>query len=139
MKLLDKMVKKFQINLSMSNKLFYTLIVVSVIGLLSVGVYAYNSGVAPSVMGHSAEEIEGIEEADPTVLASVKDGVSWDEITSKPAGFGDNIDNEGGYSEFRVLRREGGGYLSCASGWTQLTKWRVSSWDEWTYMTMCGK
>jgi len=30
---------------------------------------------------HSANEIE---EADPTVIASVKDGVSWDEVSGKP-------------------------------------------------------
>jgi len=34
-------------------------------------------------------------EADPTVASSVKDGVSWAEVTAKPAGFNDNVDNEG--------------------------------------------
>jgi len=34
-------------------------------------------------------------ETDPTVIASVKDGVSWGEITGKPAGFADNVDNIG--------------------------------------------
>ncbi len=34
-------------------------------------------------------------EADPTVLASVKDGVSWAEVTGKPAGFADGVDNTG--------------------------------------------
>ena len=39
----------------------------------------------------------GIEtETDPTVLASVKDGVSWTELSGKPAGFADNIDNDSG-------------------------------------------
>ncbi len=34
-------------------------------------------------------------ETDPTVPASVKDGTSWNEVSSKPAGFADNIDNVG--------------------------------------------
>ncbi len=34
-------------------------------------------------------------ETDPTVLSSVKNGVSWDEIQSKPAGFDDGVDNTG--------------------------------------------
>ena len=36
-----------------------------------------------------------ISETDPTVDASVKDGVSWDEVTGIPAGFADGIDNVG--------------------------------------------
>ncbi len=35
-------------------------------------------------------------ETDPTVIASVKDGVSWSEVSSIPAGFADGIDNVGG-------------------------------------------
>jgi len=36
-----------------------------------------------------------ISEEDPTVLASVKDGVDWAELSGVPAGFTDGIDNEG--------------------------------------------
>jgi hypothetical protein len=32
-------------------------------------------------------------ESDPTVPAHIKDGISWNEISGKPAGFADNIDN----------------------------------------------
>jgi len=32
-------------------------------------------------------------ETDPTVLASVKDGVSWGEVSGKPGGFADGVDN----------------------------------------------
>ncbi len=32
-------------------------------------------------------------ESDPTVLTSVKDGVSWAEVTDKPAGFADGTDD----------------------------------------------
>jgi hypothetical protein len=35
-------------------------------------------------------------ETDPTVLPSVKDGVTWAELSSIPAGFADNIDNDSG-------------------------------------------
>ncbi len=52
------MVKKIQIN--MSNKSFYSLIVFGVLILAGIGVYAYNSGADPSVMGHSIDEIEGL-------------------------------------------------------------------------------
>jgi cysteine-rich repeat protein len=38
-------------------------------------------------------------ETDPTVLASVKDGVSWPEVSGKPAGFADNVDDVGITSE----------------------------------------
>lgn len=34
-------------------------------------------------------------ETDPTVPASVKDGVSWDELSAVPAGFADGIDDVG--------------------------------------------
>jgi integrin beta 8 len=49
---------KFEIN--MTNKWLYSLIAVGIILALGVGVWAYNSGGLPSIMGHSAEEIEGI-------------------------------------------------------------------------------
>ncbi|MGB2813772.1 MAG: hypothetical protein WBC75_01595 [Dehalococcoidales bacterium] len=45
--------------------------------------------------------LTGYTETDPTVLASIKDGVSWDEVSYIPAGFADGIDNVGaadGYS-----------------------------------------
>lgn len=35
-------------------------------------------------------------EVDPTVLASVKDGVTWNELSGIPAGFADSIDNDSG-------------------------------------------
>jgi hypothetical protein len=37
-----------------------------------------------------------ITEADPTVLASVKDGVAWTELSSIPAGFADGTDADSG-------------------------------------------
>ena len=50
------MVIKFEI--TMTNKWLYSLIAVGVFLALGVGVWAYNSGGPPSVMGHSAEELE---------------------------------------------------------------------------------
>ncbi|MCI5059486.1 MAG: hypothetical protein MRY79_00275 [Alphaproteobacteria bacterium] len=46
-----------------------------------------------------ATDNAGGAETDPTVLASVKDGVSWAEVTGKPAGFADGVDNTGITSE----------------------------------------
>ncbi len=49
----EKGLKKFNI----SNKLAYTLMVILSIALFGIGVYAYNSGNNPSIMGHSAGEL----------------------------------------------------------------------------------
>lgn len=45
------------VTLSFSNKTFYTLVLIFSFALLSLGVYAYNSGFAPNIFGHSGEEI----------------------------------------------------------------------------------
>jgi hypothetical protein len=37
-----------------------------------------------------------VTETDPTVLASVKDGVAWGELSDIPAGFADGMDNDSG-------------------------------------------
>jgi hypothetical protein len=70
----------------------------AIIGLLVLfgGLFIVNAfgGNQPAVMGHSAGELE---EADPTVLASVKDGVSWDEITGKPVEVNPVITTYEGY------------------------------------------
>ena len=65
---------------------------------LALGIFIVNAyGTSnPAVVGHSAGEIV---EADPTVLASVKDGVSWSEISNIPAGFADGVDNTGGHGD----------------------------------------
>lgn len=34
-------------------------------------------------------------EADPTVPAAIKDGIAWSEVSGKPAGFADGVDNVG--------------------------------------------
>jgi hypothetical protein len=47
---------KFEI--TMTNKWLYSLIAVGIFLALGVGVWAYNSEGPPSVMGHSAEELE---------------------------------------------------------------------------------
>ena len=52
-------------------------------------IYSYD-GTSPSVMGHSSGEVE-IEETDPTVASSVKDGVSWSELSGIPADFADGV------------------------------------------------
>jgi len=52
-----------------------------------------------SLHAKTADSIAAGGETDPTVLASVKDGVDWSEVTSIPAGFSDDIDNVGLTSE----------------------------------------
>ena len=42
-------------------------------------------------------------ETDPTVDASVKDGVDWSELSEIPAGFADGVDNEGGAGDGHSL------------------------------------
>ena len=46
-------------------------------------------------------------ETDPTVLTSVKDGVSWKEIVNIPAGFADGIDNNSGGDITAVIAGDG--------------------------------
>ena len=51
------------------------------------------------VTGVPADLLDGDQgitvEADPTVPANIKDGIIWSEVTDKPAGFQDNVDNQG--------------------------------------------
>ncbi len=81
--------KTIQINLS--NRLLYTFIAIGILLIAGVGVYAYTGNV-----GHTADQID---EADPTVLDSVKDGIVWSEVGNIPAGFADGVDNEGAGGE----------------------------------------
>ena len=52
-----------------------------------------------SLLNNDAGYLTSYAETDPTVLASVKDGVSWTEVANIPAGFADNVDNTGITSE----------------------------------------
>ena len=52
--------------------------------IISVGVYAYTGNV-----GHTSSQID---EADPTVVAAVKDGVAWTEVSDRPSGLDDGDD-----------------------------------------------
>ncbi|MFC1512767.1 hypothetical protein ACFL4S_01835, partial [bacterium] len=46
-----------------------------------------------SLLYNDAGYLTSFTEIDPTVLASVKDGVDWTEVTSIPSGFADGIDD----------------------------------------------
>lgn len=55
-----------------------------------------------SAQAANADRLDGLDslafvtsEVDPTVPASVKDGVSWSELSGIPAGFADGVDNVG--------------------------------------------
>jgi len=66
-------------------------LLILVFGFLVVNAYGTST---PAVFGHSAEEIE---EADPTVHESVKDGVDWSELSGIPTDIadGDDVGGEG--------------------------------------------
>ena len=74
--------KTIQINLS--NRLLYTFMAIGILLVVGVGVYAYTGSV-----GHTADQIN---EEDPTVAASVKDGVSWSEVSEIPSDIADGDD-----------------------------------------------
>lgn len=74
-------------------------LLVLIFGFLVVNAYGGNQ---PSVMGHSAGEIDGVcksdgtdclAETDPTITQdNIKDGITWTEISSRPAGLDDGDD-----------------------------------------------
>jgi len=110
-----------QITIKFSNRTLYTLIALGVIVILGVFVYAV-AGVS-----HDASEVTGVcktdgtgclAESDPTVTASVKDGVAWSEIQSIPAGFADGVDNVG---------RTVTGGCTFGSGWGTATSCGLSA------------
>ena len=79
--------KKVNIQFKFSNRFLYTFIVTVIMILVGVMVFAYTGNV-----GHTSSQID---ESDPTVASSVKDGVSWSELSGIPLGFEDGVDNEG--------------------------------------------
>jgi hypothetical protein len=96
---------RIQINLNIEKKHFFGFLIV--LGLI------LGTSVTYAVVSHNADQIFFTDgstlqerfaeltapETDPTVLASVKDGVAWSEISSIPAGFADGVDNVGIASE----------------------------------------
>jgi hypothetical protein len=83
--------KKVNIQFKFSNRFLYTFIVTVIMILVGVMVFAYTGNV-----GHTSSQID---ESDPTVESSVKDGVSWSELSGIPSGFADGTDNVGTLSE----------------------------------------
>jgi hypothetical protein len=56
------------------------------------------------------------DEADPTVVSSVKDGVDWSELSGVPAGFADGVDDTGSALAQRVVvAQSGGDYTSISA------------------------
>ena len=100
------MAKQIQINLS--NKLYYIILTLGALIILSLGVYAYNSPINdPSIMGHSANEIEG----------GVSSGaVMYFNLASCPLGWSELIEAQGRY----IVGLPSGGTLAGTTG-TALT------------------
>ena len=88
--------KKVNIQFKFSNRFLYTFIAIVIIILAGVMVFAYTGNV-----GHTSSQID---ESDPTVTSSVKDGVSWSELSGIPSGFADGTDNTGMASETDTLQ-----------------------------------
>lgn len=80
---------KIEVNIEKSQFYIFLVVIFISAGFLIVNAYGTT---APATFGHSAGEIE---EVDPTVLDSVKNGVDWSEVTLKPAGFEDGVDDVG--------------------------------------------
>jgi hypothetical protein len=57
--------------------------------------YSFRAANADRIQDKTVAQIHA-EETDPTVLASVKDGVSWGELSGIPGGFQDGVDNDSG-------------------------------------------
>tara|TARA_Y100000310_G_scaffold101060_1_gene98959 strand:- start:2299 stop:2859 length:561 start_codon:yes stop_codon:yes gene_type:complete len=79
---------------NLTNRVIYTLITFTIFILAGVAVFAYNSGFNdPSIMGHSADEIEGILSG-----GSVPTGaVMAFSLTNCPTGWSESIDARGRY------------------------------------------
>ena len=83
-----------EVKIVLTNRLTYTLIFTGV--LLSMAWFV----MAVAGVSHDASELEGvcrsdgtncaaITETDPTVPANIKDGITWTEISNRPAGLDD--------------------------------------------------
>ena len=70
-------------------------------GTFQAGTYTFPNDlvVSGSITLGDVPESSWPSETDPTVLTSVKDGVSWSEVSGIPAGFADDVDNVGITSE----------------------------------------
>ncbi len=95
------MVRKIKLEINFSNKWLYTLIAIGILAIITAGVYAFTGNV-----GHTSDQID---EVDPTVIASVKDGISWTEISNRPAGLDDGDDVGGACPSGTLYYYDNGG------------------------------
>ena len=132
--------KKGGLHIHLSNRAAYTLIAILVLAIVGVGVYAYANpttgigheytDIKPCANGEILEVVSGVwacvapsaTEIDPNVLASVKDGVNWNEVTNKPSLLG----------SCRVLLDTTTGFLGAGnpawSGYSSENNVQCSSW-----------
>jgi len=105
-----KKIKIGKIEMNFSDRWLYTFIALGVLILLGVVVYAV-AGVS-----HTADELP--DETDPTVIASVKDGVSWSEVSGIPADIADgdaDTDNQQLSISGQILSITGGNTVTLPS------------------------
>ena len=76
------MKRGLQININLSNKVFYSLIAIASLLIISGVAYAYHSGASPSVFGHSGEEIEVTLGGTTTTLNNALSSLSTSAMTS---------------------------------------------------------
>jgi len=134
------MVKRIQIN--MSDKLFYALVVVGVMCLLGVGVYAYGS-FDPTVMGHSVGElgnvatqeyvdirVAGLQEQIDDISGAVSDLVNGLHSSAYCTTLGGEVVVDGVDSFCRIDGTDmGGGYYNtaCPEGWFEFKDWSTTT------------
>lgn len=68
-----------KIEINLTNKWVYSLVFFGVILFLGVFIFAYNSGKSPSVIGHTAEEIDGLDEYILDIVSPLIEGISYSE------------------------------------------------------------
>ena len=110
------MAKQIQLNINLSNKLYYTFIALGVLIIFSVGAYAYNSGAGnPAVFGHSADELAAPVGCNVGQVLYLGDtGLSCKNVTDTGIVDGDLIDNLWFYTG--ITRYTNFDYTSCTAG-----------------------
>jgi hypothetical protein len=77
---MKKRAVRFEINFT--NRWLYSFIVFGIVLIAAFGVFAYNSGKSPSVMGHTADEIDGLNQVVENIVNSKLSNLGGDQSVS---------------------------------------------------------